>query len=337
MKRICVLPGDGIGPEVVDQAVRVLGALGLPLAFEHAEIGYGAYQRSGTALPTETLDRVAAADGSLFGAVTTPAGVPGYRSPILGIRTRFDLYANVRPCVSVPHAGSAAAVDLVIVRENTEGLYSGRERREDGGDTAVTERVITRTASERIMAYGCELARRTGRRRLTIVHKANVLRESCGLFREAALAVAGRYPEITAEEMLVDACAMELVRAPQRFQVIVTTNLFGDILSDLACALTGGPGLAPSANVGSNVAVFEPVHGSAPDLAGRGTANPLAAILSGALLLEYLGWHSEAGAVRRAVHGAVERNLTTPDLGGTLSTAQATDVVIDGLVAPPVA
>ena len=264
-----------------------------------------------------TVAAVAAADATMFGATQSPSTVvAGYRSPILALRKQFDLYANLRPTATL--LPGQPAVDLLIVRENTEGLYSGREHRD--GDTAIAERVITRAASERIARVAFEQARRRSTQanhaaarslpmgritqhvsrstHVTIVHKANVLKLTDGLFRECCLAVAAEYPDVEVNEMLVDAAAMWLVKDPSRFDVIVTTNLFGDILSDLAAGLVGGLGVAPSANVGAGqVAVFEPVHGSAPDIAGRGLANPIGAILSAALLLEHLGDGESAGRV----------------------------------------
>ena len=217
---------------------------------------------------------------------------------------------------------------MLIVRENSEGLYAGRERRD--ADEAVTERVITRRASTRIAHMAFELAR-SRRRLVTIVHKANVLRATCGLFREAAFAVAAEYPDVRAEEMLVDAAAMRLVSDPARFDVIVTTNLFGDILSDEAAALVGGLGLAPSANIGEHAAIFEPVHGSAPDIAGRGIANPMATFLAVAMLLDYSGEAERAGRVRAAVEGVLRSDVRTPDLGGDAGTEDVTEAVISVL------
>jgi homoisocitrate dehydrogenase len=324
--KIAVLPGDGIGPEVVEATVSVLEALGpslsqpLELTGPHP-VGIAVYEAEGEALPDATLAAVADADAALFGAITSPlVRTPGYRSPILRLRQELTLFANVRPCASVPHASSRDGVDLVVVRENTEGLYAGRERTEDGGDTAISERVITRAASERIVRYACELAQAQGRKRVTLVHKANVLRESDGLFREAGLAVAKAFPGLEVEERLVDACAMDLIRDPGRYEVIVTTNLFGDILSDEACMLVGGLGLACSGNIGANAAVFEPVHGSAPDIAGQGIANPLATVLSAALMLEHLGEGEGAARLRAAVNATLEAGETPRDLGGGLGT-----------------
>jgi homoisocitrate dehydrogenase len=355
--RVCVIPGDGIGREVIPAAIEVLQATSLPLEFVHAEAGWECFERHGTALPDETLAAARAADAVLFGAVGSPSfAVPGYRSPIVALRRALDLYANIRPAQNqgprtknqeIIDAGSwfsvlgSRAVDLVVVRENTEGLYAGRERLEDGGETAIAERVITRRASERIVRAAFDLARsrhlsvvssslsvglgeqpltaNNGRRtrpRVTIVHKANVMRETCGLFRATALRVAEEYPDVAHEEMLVDNCALQLVQRPERFDVIVTTNMFGDILSDVASYWGGGLGLAVSANIGAGGrALFEPVHGSAPDIAGKGIANPLAAIGCAALLLEHLAncklqiahSHSHDAAQPRSEQAIVEQ------------------------------
>ncbi len=325
--RIVVIPGDGIGQEVIPAAVEVLEATGLPLEFVAAEAGWGTFERRGTALPAETVAAVRECRLALFGAVSSPARkVAGYRSPIVALRRELDLYANLRPALSVPIPGSRAGIDLLIVRENTEGLYAGRERRE--GDTAIAERVITRGASARIGRVACELAMRR-RRQLTIVHKANILPETCGLFRDTVRAAAADFPGLAVEECLVDTMALRLVLAPEAFDVVVTTNLFGDILSDEAAALVGGLGLAPAGNVGAGVAVFEPVHGSAPDIAGRGVANPVAAILAAAMLLEHAGEPAAAGRVRRAVRWALEHGPRTPDLGGDATTAEVTGAVVN--------
>ncbi len=328
--RICLIEGDGIGHEVIPAARQVLEATGLPLAFTQAEAGWATFQRLATALPDEAVAAIAAADATLFGAVSSPLQrVEGYRSPIVALRRQFDLYANLRPVESQPIAASRPGIDMLIVRENSEGLYSGRERAT--ADEAVTERVITRRGSERIVRLACQLAQRR-RRQLTIVHKANVLRATCGLFREVAFAVAAEFPDVQAEEMLVDSAAMRLITDPERFDVLVTTNLFGDILSDEAAALVGGLGLAPSGNIGAQQAIFEPVHGSAPDIAGRGIANPLAACGAAAMLLDHLGEGAMAGRLRAAIQAALRQGPLSPDLGGTATTAQVTALVIANLV-----
>jgi homoisocitrate dehydrogenase len=329
--RVALLAGDGIGPEVTAAAAQVLRAVAerfeIDLELVEGEVGLGAYQRHGDSLPEATLGLVNSADATLLGAVTTPPGIPGYRSPVLRLRQDLGLYACVRPVRSLP--GARPPVDLVVVRENTEGLYCGRERA--GEDFAVTERWITRSASERIARAAFRIAAGRKDARVTVVHKANVLRATCGLFRRSALAVAEEYPEVAVDEMLVDTAAMELARRPERFSVIVTTNLFGDILSDVACIHGGGLGIARSANLGDKRAVFEPVHGSAPDIAGQGRANPLAAILSAASLLAWCGKAAAARVVEAAVNGAISARQVTPDLGGDLDTAAATAAVVAGI------
>ncbi|MCZ2126473.1 MAG: isocitrate/isopropylmalate dehydrogenase family protein [Anaerolineales bacterium] len=326
--RVCLLPGDGIGPEVVASARKVLQALPLTWDFVECRIGYDEYRRGGTPLPESTLQAVRSADAALFGAVTTPPNIPDYFSPVVRMRQTLDLYANLRPIRSIAHPSSRPNVDMLIVRENTEGLYAGVERVEEGGDRAITERVITRRGSQRVARKAFELARQRGRKSLHVVHKANVLRETCGLFRRVALEVAEEYPDVELKEMLVDACAMELVRAPEQFEVIVTTNLFGDILSDEACMFVGGLGVAASANLGAEAAVFEPVHGSAPPLVGTGKANPVATLLAAALMLEHLGEDESARRVQSAVEACIAAGQVTPDLGGALSTRETTRAVI---------
>jgi len=351
---ICAIPGDGIGREVVPAAVTVLQRVAPDLRVEWAEGGYETWRRTGEALPERTLRLARGADATLFGAVSSPLRpTPGYQSAILLLRRTLDLYGCVRPVRGLAVSGQRSAVsngqhdtvghsplprtgegsgvravptDLIIVRENTEGLYGGGE--ESDGERAVARRVITRAASTRIARLAFDMARRLGRRRVTIVHKATVLPQTDGLFREAAFAVARDYPEIVADEALVDSAAMRLAAHPENFDMIVTTNLFGDILSDIAVIHGGGLGLAPSANIGDSSAVFEPVHGSAPDIAGRGVANPLAAILAGAMLLDHLGRHAEATTVRDAVAATIAGSIRTPDLGGAATTEEMTETII---------
>jgi homoisocitrate dehydrogenase len=348
--RICLINGDGVGKEVIPAAAEVLAALGLSIEFVEAHAGFEHCRQSGNAIPDATLVEVEACGVALFGATSSPSTkVDGYRSPILAMRKAFDLYANLRPVQSLPGRFSRPNLDLLIVRENTEGLYAGRERVE--GDTAIAERVITRKGSTRIIKMAFEQAKKrvvgrwssaAGKNDLpainnqplatvTIVHKANVLKVTDGLFRECALAVARDYPEIAMKEMLVDAMAMRLVRDPENFDVIVTTNLFGDILSDEASALIGGLGVAPSANIGEKAAVFEPVHGSAPDIAGQGVANPIGAILSAALLLDHIGQGAQADRVRNAVKATIEQGVLPRDLGGTATTQDVTRGIIGNL------
>lgn len=323
--RIGIIEGDGIGHEVIPAAQQVLEATGLPFEFCPARAGWDCFKSVGTSLPPETLAVVKSCQATLFGANTSPAGkADGYRSPILTLRCELGLYANLRPTQSWPIAASRPGIDLLIVRENTEDLYLGLE--ESDGETAVAKRIITRRASERIVRLACELAMRR-RRKLTLVHKANVLRETCGLFRQTGYAVAAEFPELQVDDLFVDAMAMRLIKDPETFDVVVTTNLFGDILSDEAAALVGGLGLAPSGNVNGSTAVFEPVHGSAPDIAGRGLANPLAAILSAAMLLDYLREDAAANRVRQAVRRVLQDGPWTPDLGGSANTDQVAEAV----------
>lgn len=357
---ICTIPGDGIGPEVIEAAVAVLRATGIQLEIQEAEAGWACFERHGTALPEATLEAARAADAILFGAVASPSSpVPGYRSPIVALRRALDLYANIRPVRGLQIADcrlqsdntaisnlESAICNLVVVRENTEGLYAGRERVEDGGDTAIAERVITRRASERIARVAFELARNRAEAggtppapHVTVVHKANVLRETCGLFRTVALDVAQGYPDVAVDELLVDTAALQLVQRPERFDVIVTTNLFGDILSDVACHWGGGMGLATSANIGERHALFEPVHGAAPDIAGKGIANPLAAIGCAATMLEWVGNRRQgtgnraalqhhAQRIRAAVQHVLTHGPSTPDLGGGARTEDVTAAII---------
>jgi homoisocitrate dehydrogenase len=328
--RVCIIPGDGVGQEVIPAAVRVLNAAHPGLELRFADAGFEHFQRTGDAIPRQTLDAVGACQATLFGATSSPmTRVEGYQSPILALRKTLDLFANLRPVQSLPGPFSRPGLDLLIVRENTEGLYSGRERNE-GEDTAIAERLITRKASERIARVAMKQAK-ARKQHVTIVHKANVLKITDGLFRHACLDVAREFPEVETKEMLVDAMAMRLVQDPHNFDVLVTTNLFGDILSDEASALIGGLGVAPSANLGASNAVFEPVHGSAPDIAGKGIANPVGAILSAAMLLDYLHDSTGARAIRHAVLRALENRVLTRDLGGSASTDELTHAILEAL------
>ncbi len=325
--RICLIQGDGIGLEVIPAARDLLEATGLPLLFTEARAGWDAFQE-GAALPDETLVAVREARATLFGAVSSPLHrVAGYRSPIVDLRRALDLFACIRPVRSVPTSGARPGIDLVVIRENSEGMYAGRESSD--GERATAERVITRAASRRIADFALAYARRHDRRRITIVHKANVLRETCGLFREAALAALAGQSEVAVDELLIDTAAYALARTPERFDLLVTTNLFGDILSDVACAHAGGLGLAASANMGIHNALFEPVHGSAPDIAGRGIANPLATFGAAALLLDYLGEQEAARKVRHAIDDLLRHGPHTPDLGGQATTRDVTRAACD--------
>lgn len=326
MYEICVIPGDGIGQEVIPATLLALEATGLPFRWTLAEAGWETFTKTGVSVPAETLAKVRASQATLAGAFTSPSkSVPGFFSAIRYLRREFDLYANLRPAKSYPVKGSLPDIDLLIVRENTEGLYVAQERRY--GDVAIADAVVTRAASERVAQVALKQAQ-ARRGELTIVHKANVLPLTTGLFLETVQAAALEYPEVAVHELIVDAAAMKLVRSPQQFDVLVTTNLFGDILSDLTAGLTGGLGLAPSANTGDMTALFEPVHGSAPDIAGQGVANPAAAMLSGAMMLEYLGEPEAARRLRQAVRSVLKDGTLTPDLGGQATTQAVTSAVV---------
>ena len=327
--KLAVIPGPGIGGEVVPEAIRLLESTDLNFDCRYFEIGFEVWQKTGTPVPDDVLAGVRETQACLFGATTTPVGVPGYKSAIIMLRRSLGLYANVRPAKSYPTQKGMKDVDLVIVRENTEGMYSGWEFKLP--DSAYSIRVISRKATERITRFAFELAMKR-RKKVTVVTKANVLRVSDGLFLEVARKVAEDYPDVEVEEAFVDVTAMRLILKPNIFDVIVTSNLFGDILSDESAGLVGGLGLAPSANIGADYALFEPVHGSAPRLAGKNIANPMAAIMASKMMLDYLGENSWAERIESAIVSVLkEGKVLTPDLGGSSSTEQVTDAIINAL------
>ena len=328
-QRICLIGGDGIGPEVLPQAVRVVEATGLKFEFTEAEAGWATFERTGASVPEATLEAVKAADATLAGAFTSPSHkVEGHQGAIRFMRKKLDLFANLRPARSRPVEGGFPNVDMLMVRENTQGLYVEQERRY--GDIAIADCMVSKDASARIAHVAFQQARER-RGKLAIIHKANVLPLVSGLFLETCREVAEQYPDVDAHDIIVDAAAMKLVRNPQDFDVLVSTNLFGDILSDLMAGLVGGLGLAPSANVGHEVAIFEPVHGSAPDIAGRGIANPAAMILTAGMMLRHLGHPAEAERIDLAVNSVLESGPVTADLGGNASTNEMTDAIIAAL------
>ena len=342
--RIATIPGDGVGQEVVPVAARALTAA-LEDSSQAVELlpidaGYEHFGATGSALHTQALATLETCDGILFGAVGSPSHPePGYRSPILELRRHFELYANLRPLeplrVEREPSNPPRDVDVLIVRENTEGLYAGRERISSDGDQAVAEHVVTTRATRRIVRVAAERAairaEHTGRTpRVTVVHKANVLRVSDGLFRQVALETLEEFPDIEVTEQLVDSMAYRLLIEPERFDVIVTSNLYGDILSDAGASLVGGLGVVASANVGDWLVLAEPVHGSAPDLAGRGVANPVATLMAAVLLLTELGYFEAASKLRKSTAMAIDR-LPTPDLGGQASTTEVGDAVVEHL------
>lgn len=325
---IAMLNGDGIGPEVTGAARRVLEATGLKFDWIDCDAGGDCVERRGTTLPQETLDTILKTKIALKGPIGTPIG-KGFKSVNVELRKKLDLYANFRPAKSLPGVRSRFPdVDLIVVRENTEGNYSGDEHIVAPG-VVESFRVVTERASERIIRFAFETARKLGRKRVTAVHKANILKLSDGLFLDVARRIAKDFADIQYDESIVDATAMKLVLNPRSFDTMVMENLFGDILSDLASGLVGGLGLTPSGNIGSEVAVFEAVHGTAPDIAGKGIANPTAIILSGALMLRHLGEESAAGRVEHAVRSVLAAGRTmTADLGGTAKTSEYTDAIV---------
>ena len=334
-QRITVIAGDGIGPEITEATLRALDALDCGFEYEFVDAGLVALEKHGDLLPEATLESIRRNGIALKGPLTTPVG-KGFRSVNVTLRTTFELYANVRPVISIP--GTRARyedVDIITVRENTEGAYlaAGAMVSEDG-NYAESKMIITRKGSERVTRYAFELARREGRKKVTLVHKANILKAVSGLFLDVAREVAVQYPEIKCEEMIVDATCMKLVMDPHQFDVIVTTNLFGDIISDLCAGLVGGLGLAPGANIGKTAAMFEAVHGSAPDIAGQKIANPCALMLASAMMLTHLGQPEKANVLRGAIIDTIgSGDRVTPDLGGTGQTQTFADAIIERIKA----
>jgi isocitrate dehydrogenase (NAD+) len=330
-KTIAVIPGDGIGPEIMTATLRVLDALDCGLTYDTVDAGMVALDKHGDLLPKATLDKIAEHKIALKGPLTTPIG-GGFTSINVTLRRHFDLYANVRPAISFP--GTRARfehIDIITVRENTEGAYlsEGQTLSEDG-ETAISMIRNTRKGSSRIVRYAFEMALKKGRKKVTAVHKANILKTSSGLFLNVAREIATEYPQIEFNEMIVDNTCMQLVMRPEQFDVIVTTNLFGDILSDLCAGLVGGLGLAPGDNIGEQAAIFEAVHGSAPDIAGKGIANPCALLLAAADMLDYLDMVAKGSQLRQAIRDtmAKDRSQVTPDLGGSGSTETFADAIV---------
>ncbi|MEP4888669.1 MAG: isocitrate dehydrogenase [Aliiglaciecola sp.] len=332
-QRITVIKGDGIGPDIVDSALQILEKVGCDFEYDFADAGLMALENHGELLPQETLDLIEKNKVALKGPLTTPVG-EGFTSINVSLRKKFQMYANVRPVLSFK--GTKARyedIDIITVRENTEGMYSGLGQvvSEDGSE-AEAKSIITREGAERIITFAYELARREGRKKVTAVHKANILKSTSGLFLKVAREIADKYPDIESTEMIVDNACMQLVMNPHQFDVMVTTNLFGDILSDLCAGLVGGLGMAPGANIGSDCAIFEAVHGSAPDIAGKNLANPTSVILASVQMLEYLQMGDKADKIRSALKDVIESgDRTTRDLGGEHGTTDFTQAVLDRL------
>jgi isocitrate dehydrogenase (NAD+) len=323
---ITLIPGDGIGPEVTDAVVQILAAAGVAIEWERHDAGVVAVERGGAPLPPELMESIRRNTVALKGPVSTPIG-EGFTSVNVGLRKGLDLYANLRPVWNLPSVPARFGnVDLVIVRENTEDLYAGLEHQIVPG-VVESLKIITEKASTRIGRFAFEYARRNGRKRVTAIHKANIMKLSDGLFLESVRAVAKEFPGIAYDERIIDAACMQLVLMPERFDVLVLPNLYGDIVSDLGAGLVGGLGVVGAANLGPACAVFEAVHGSAPDIAGKGVANPTALLLSAVLMLHHIGETTAAGAVMRALGSALTSGVRTRDLGGSATTREFTDAV----------
>ncbi len=329
--KVTLIPGDGIGPEVSTAAQNVITASGAPIEWEVVQAGEATIAQYGNPLPDHVIETVRRNKVALKGPITTPVG-KGFRSVNVSLRKQLQLYANVRHLRNLPNVDSRyQGVDIVVVRENTEDLYAGIEHMV-GQNAAESIKIITREASERIGRYAFELARREGRKKVTIGHKANILKLSDGLFLESIRSVARDYPEIECEDRIVDALCMNLVQIPEQFDILVLPNLYGDIISDLVAGLVGGLGVAPGANIGESGAVFEAAHGSAPQIAGKNLANPLAMILSGVEMLKYLGYDKEAERVEKGVERVLgQRDYITPDLGGSAGTQEMAAAIIDAM------
>ncbi|WP_280539740.1 isocitrate dehydrogenase [Chromohalobacter sp. 11-W] len=328
---IAVIKGDGIGPEIMDATLRVLDALECDLEYEFVDVGMSALETHGLLVPQHSLNTIAKHGIALKGPLTTPIG-EGFSSINVQLRRHFDLYANVRPAISFPGTSSRFKdIDLITIRENTEGAYlsEGQEVSEDG-ETALAKIKVTRSGSQRIVRYAFELARSKGRKKVTAIHKANIIKTSSGLFLDVAREIAREYPEIEFQEMIVDNACMQLVMNPHQFDVMVTTNLFGDILSDLCAGLVGGLGLAPGANIGDQAAIFEAVHGSAPDIADKNMANPCALLLAAADMLDHLDLREKGAEIRAAIRTVLEnrRDMITADMGGTGTTESFADALV---------
>jgi len=327
MKTITLLPGDGIGPEVTAAALRVLEAAGARFEWESHLAGSEALARTGDPLPREVLDSIERTGVALKGPVTTPVG-KGFASVNVRLRRTLDLFANLRPVRTLPGVPSRFQdVDLVVVRENTEGLYSGIEHTVVPG-VVESLKVITEKASTRVARFAYRYAEEHGRRRVTVVHKANIMKLSDGLFLDCARSVAAEHPEVETDDRIIDALCMQLVTQPERFDMLLMENLYGDIVSDLCAGLVGGLGVVPGANLGERGAVFEAVHGSAPDIAGRNLANPLALVQSGVMMLRYLGDTAPAERIDAAIASVLAEGVRTRDLGGRATTTEFTEALV---------
>ena len=332
-QKITLIPGDGIGPGITEATVRIMDAAGADVEWDRREAGLAAVETFHTPIPDETLASIREHRVALKGPLTTPVGV-GFRSINVALRKEFDLYANVRPAVTLLPGGRYDDIDLVLIRENTEGLYVGVEHYIGMGDdpraAAESVMIITRFGAERIVRYAFDYAERNGRKKVTLAHKANILKFTQGLFLDVGRTIAQEYAgKVDFDERIIDATAMQLVLDPYQFDVLVMENMFGDILSDQIAGLVGGLGMAPGGNIGKDAAIFEPVHGSAPDLAGKGIANPTAMLLAGCMMLDHIGHGATAQRIREALVTTFQaRDTLTGDVGGTANTEQFADAVI---------
>ena len=330
MRRITLINGDGIGPEISDAVVKIIEASGVKIDWDIQTAGADVIEKEGTPLPERVLNSIKENKIALKAPVTTPIG-KGFRSVNVQLRKALDLYANLRPCKNLPNVKTKFDnVDIIVVRENTEDLYAGIERQVNS-DTAESIKVITRKASERICKFAFDYAIKNNRKEVCVVTKANIMKLSDGLFLESYRKIAENYPEIKKREILVDNLCMQLVQNPSQFDVLVLPNLYGDIVSDLCAGLIGGLGVAQGANIGLDYAVFEPVHGSAPDIKGQNKANPTALLLSAIEMLKYIGEYSCAERIEKALFKTLENGIFTADLGGNASTKDFTDAIIQEL------
>ncbi len=331
MKKVTLIKGDGIGPEITDSVMKIINAAGVAIDWDVQTAGADLIETEGTPLPQRVLDSVKQNKIALKSPVTTPIG-KGFRSVNVQLRKELDLYANLRPCYNLPNVKTRYdKVDIVVVRENTEDLYAGIERQVDE-DTAESIKIITRKASERIAKFAFDYAIKNNRKEVCVVTKANICKLSDGLFLECARKIAQQYPQIKFREILVDNCCMQLVQNPNQFDVLLLPNLYGDIVSDLCAGLIGGLGIAQGANIGENYAVFEPVHGSAPDIAGQDKANPTAMLMSAIEMLNYIGENEAGTRIRLALFDTLDAGIKTVDLGGNASCTEFTQAIVDRLV-----
>ena len=331
MKKVTLIKGDGIGPEITDSVMKIINAAGVAIDWDVQTAGADLIETEGTPLPQRVLDSVKQNKIALKSPVTTPIG-KGFRSVNVQLRKELDLYANLRPCYNLPNVKTRYdKVDIVVVRENTEDLYAGIERQVDE-DTAESIKIITRKASERIAKFAFDYAVKNNRKEVCVVTKANICKLSDGLFLECARKIAQQYPQIKFREILVDNCCMQLVQNPNQFDVLLLPNLYGDIVSDLCAGLIGGLGIAQGANIGEKYAVFEPVHGSAPDIAGQDKANPTAMLMSAIEMLNYIGENEAGKRIRLALFDTLDAGIKTVDLGGNASCTKFTQAIIDRLV-----